>query len=260
MLKAAADVRYVGHDADGANATLLHFRIPAFGTVARELFEQKSFWDEGPEPQETAFELFGAALRDVADRKEESNRFDPGLLRRIQRYRRLLTLGVDRITMPDTAMPRQGHIDPAVVTAATALIAVTPAPRRVRVAGRVDVMGASQRVLKLEIRPGQVLTALWEGDEDIERLHPLFNQDVVIEGTGVFRPSGTVLRIDADAIAPASQDDEFFRTMPLAARRRDYQKSARLKPSEPSVYARLRGSIPSEESDDAFEAAIAALR
>jgi hypothetical protein len=65
--------------------------------------------------------------------------------------------------MPDTAPPRQGHIDTTVVTAATALIAVTPSPRRVRVAGRVDVMGASQRVLKLEIRPGQAVTAALGG-------------------------------------------------------------------------------------------------
>jgi len=260
VLKAAADVRYLGHDGDGSDATLLHFRVPAFGNVARELFQQKHLWDDGPQPEETAFELFGAALRDVAERREDSNRFDPGLLRRIQRYRRLLTRGVERVSMPDTAAPRQGYIDTTVVTAATALISVTPSPRRVRVAGRVDVMGASQRVLKLEIRPGQVVTALWEGTEDIEQLHDVFNHDVVIEGTGVFRPSGGLLRIDADAIAPASRADEFFRTIPSAPRRGDYQKSARLKPGEPSVYARLRGSIPSEESDEAFEAALAALR
>jgi hypothetical protein len=69
-----------------------------------------------------------------------------------------------------------------------------------------------------------------------------------------------LLRIDADAIAPASPNDEFFRAIPSAQKRRDYQKSARLKPGEPSVYARLRGSIPSEESDEEFEAALATLR
>jgi hypothetical protein len=260
MLKAAAEVTYAGHEGDGRHATVLHFRVSAFGDVAGELVRQKHLWDDGPQAEETAFELFGAALRDVEERREDSNRFDPALLRRIRRYRRLLMLGVERVSMPDTAAPRQGHIDTTVVSAATALISLTPSPRRVRVAGRVDVMGASERVLKLEIRPGQVVTALWEGTEDIEQLHDLFNQDVVIEGTGVFRPSGSLLRIDADAIALASPADEFFRVIPSASRQRDYQKLARLKPGEPSVYSRLRGSIPPEESDEAFEAALAALR
>ena len=260
MLQAAADVRYLGHDGDGSDATVLHFSVPTFGSVASELFQQKHFWDEGPAPEETAFELFGAALRDVADRREDSNRFDPGLLRRIQGYRRLLARGVERVSMPDTATPRQGYVDTSVVTAATALISVTPRPRRVRVAGRVDVMGASQRVLKLEVGPGQVVTALWDGREDIEQLHELFNQDVVVEGTGVFRPSGSLLRIDADAIAPASRADDFFRTIPSAPKRRDYQTSARLKPREPSVYSQLLGSIPAEEPDEAFETALAVLR
>lgn len=258
-LKAAADVRFVGHSGDDG-ATLLHFEVPTFGSVASDLFLQRLLWDDGPKPEDTAFELFGAALHDVAARRTESNSFDPGMLRRIRTYHRILTRGIDRITMPDTVAERRGQIDAGVVVAASELYAVTPAARRLRVTGRLDVMGASQGVLKLDIRPGEVVTALWEGDEPVESLREFFNKDVVVEGLGVFRPSGSLLRIDADAIAAASSQDEFFRQFPSAAIQRDYHKVARLKAGEKSAYAQLRGSLPGDETDEEFDAAVAALR
>jgi hypothetical protein len=258
-LRAAADVRFVGHSGDDGG-TLLHFEVPTFGSVASELFQQRLLWDDGPKPEDTAFELFGAALHDVATRRTESNRFDPGMLRRIRTYQRILTRGIDRITMPDTVAERRGQIDPSVVIAASELYAVTPAPRRLRVTGRLDVMGASQGVLKLDIRPGEIVTALWEGEEPVESLREFFNKDVVVEGIGVFRPSGSLLRVDADAIAAASSQDEFFRRVPSAVAQRDYHKLARLKAGEKSAYAQLRGSLPGDETDEEFDAAVAALR
>ena len=258
-LRAASEVHFIGHSGENG-ATLLHFEVPTFGSVASELFEQRLLWDDGPKPEETAFELFGAALHDVAVRRTESNRFDPGMLRRITTYQRLLRRGIDRITMPDTVAERRGQIDSAVVLAASELHAVTPAPRRVRVTGRIDVMGASQGILKLDVRPGEMVTALWDGEEPLETLREFFNRDVVIEGVGVFRPSGSLLRIDADAIAAASPQDEFFRRVPSAVARRDYRKLARLKPGEKSAYAQLRGWLSSDESDEEFNAAVAALR
>jgi hypothetical protein len=258
-LRAAAEVRFVGHTGDNGS-TLLHFEAPTFGSVASELFNQRLLWDDGPKPEETAFELFGAALHDVAARRIESNSFDPGMLRRIRTYQRILSRGIDRITMPDTAVERRGQIDADVVVAASELYAVTPAPRRLRVTGRLDVMGASQGVLKLDIRPGEMVTALWEGEEPVESLREFFNRDVVVEGIGVFRPSGSLLRVDADAIAPASSQDEFFRRVPSAVVQRDYHKLARLKAGEKSAYAQLRGSLPGDEKDEEFDAAVAALR
>jgi hypothetical protein len=258
-LRAAADARFLGHSADDG-ATLLHFEVPTFGSVAGDLFQQRLLWDDGPRPDETAFELFGAALHDVAVRRTDSNSFDPGLLRRIRTYQRVLSRGVEQITMPDTMVERRGRIDAEVVVAASELYAVTPSPRRVRVTGRLDVMGASQGVLKVDVKPGEIVTALWEGDEPVESLREFFNKDVVIEGIAVFRPSGSLLRIDAEAIAPASSQDEFFRGIPTGVVQRDYHKLARLRPGEKSAYAQLRGSLAGGESDEEFQAALATLR
>lgn len=260
VLKAAAEVRFVGHAADGENATRLRFEVAQFGSVAAELFQQQLLWNDGPRPDQTAFELLGSALIDVAAKRVESNRFDPGLLRRIGRYKKMLEAGLSRIALPDAELPARGSIDREVVRAAAELVDITPSPQQVRVAGRLDLMGASQAVLKLEVRPGEIVTAVWEGTATVDSLKDFFNRDVIIEGLGVFRPSGTLLRVDADAIAQASTLDDFFRRVPRGTVERDYHKLARLKPGEKSAYAQLLGSIPAGESDEDFEAALAALR
>ena len=258
-LKAAADVRYVGHSSEGEGVTLLRFEVPSFGNVAGDLFGQKLLWEDGPQPEQTAFELLGAALSDVRKRRKESNRFDTGLLRRIGSYRRMLNSGIESIGLPDTALAEPGQIDSVAVLAASELCAATPPSRRVRVAGRLDVMGASQSVLKLDIKPGVAVTAIWEGVLPVEALKDYFNRDVVIEGAGVFRPSGALLRVDAGAIAFAGAQDEFFRQVPEALALPDYSSASRLRPGERSPFSRILGSIPAEETDEEFAAAVEAL-
>lgn len=259
-LKSAADVRYLGHSADGDNATLLRFEVAPFGEAAEELFKQQVLWAEGPQPEQTAFELLGSALCDVAGHRVDSNRFDPALLRRIASYRRMFGRGrLQRIALPDTVLPQAGQLDLSVASAARELSDATPSSQRVRITGRLDLMGASQGVLKLHLQPGAVVTAIWEGDTPLETLTSFFNRDVVIEGLAVFRPSGSLLRVDADAIAAANANDEFFRHLPTGTLTRDFAKLAQLRSGEKSVYERILGSIPGEESDEEFAAAVEAL-
>ena len=125
-LRAAAEVRYIGHSSTNENVTLLHFEVPTFGSAAGELFGQKLLWEDGPQPDQTAFELLGAALGDVRKRRKESNRFDPALLRRIGSYRRMLKQGIESIGLPDTALVEPEQIDSVAVIAAAELCAANP--------------------------------------------------------------------------------------------------------------------------------------
>lgn len=258
-LKAAADVHYLGHSSNQAGATLLHFEVPSFGSVAGELFTQKLLWDDGPKPEQTAFELLGAALSDVRKRQKESNRFDRGMLQRVSSYRRILRRGIARIGLPDTEWKDAGEIDQVAVDAASELCAATPPPRRVRVAGRLDLMAAADAVLKLDVKDGVFVTAVWEGPQPVESLKDYFNRDVVLEGAGIFRASGSLLRMDADAIALAGAQDEFFRIVPVSLGTPDYEAMTRLRPGEKSPFSRILGSIPAEESDEEFAAAVEAF-
>jgi hypothetical protein len=93
----------------------------------------------------------------------------------------------------------------------------------------------------------------------VEALKDFFNRDVVIEGKAVFRPSATLLRVDADAIAAATPKDEFFRRLPSGSLARNFARVTQVRPGEKSPYAKLLGSIPAEESDEDFAAAVEAL-
>jgi hypothetical protein len=120
-------------------------------------------------------------------------------------------------------------------------------------------MGVSQGVIKIHVESGAVVTALWEGKDPIDELRLLLNRNVVCEGMGVFRPSGTLLRIDADAVAEAQAGDAGFAVVPRAARVGDITRQLRLKLGEASVYGEFLGSVPAEESDEAFAAAFEAM-
>lgn len=259
-LKAAAEVRFVGIKADGDNETTVTFRVPRFGDAAPSLFEQGKFWDDSPSPEATAFDLLGIALSDIGAERADSDHFDQPFLKRIGAYGRLLNHGVASISLEETGgdSPR---IDPEVIRRANTLSNVTPGPRRVRIAGCLDLMGASQGVLKIHVRPNVVVTALWNGTQPLETHRELFNKDVIVEGLGVFRPSGSLLRIEADALMAATAQDDFFRKLPVAVPiGHDYSTDARLRPGEKSAYATLKGSVPAEESDEDFIAALEALR
>ncbi len=258
-IKAAADVRFVGHSQSDEHATLLRFEVSTFGEVAADLFKQTRLWDDMPTPDQTAFELLGAALDDIGMQREESNRFDPGLLRRIARYKRIFDHGLSRIVLPDIAGQRFSQFDAGVIASAHALSEATPQSRRVRVNGRLDLMGVSQGVIKIHVVGGAVVTAIWDGKEPIDELRSLLNRDVICEGVGVFRPSGTLLRIDADAVAAAGAGDVGFAVVPRAGRVGDIKRQLLLKSGEVSAYGELLGSIPPEESDEDFAAAIQAM-
>jgi hypothetical protein len=256
FIGAAADVRFVSHSASAEGGTLLRFEVPPFGEVADHIFRQTKLWDDGPKPGQTAFELLGAAIGDVSAHRLDSSRFDTGLLQRIGSYSRVLNKGIGRIQLIDVDLPGSTQIDDGIVKSAAELVAVTPPVRRIRVTGRLDLMGASQGILKIHLQRGAVVTALWFGTEPVEKLKEFFSRDVTVEGEGVFRPSGSLLRIDADAVAPASKQDEFFRQLPHAVAERDNVNQARLRVGEKSAYPQILGSIPGEESDEDFAMAV----
>jgi hypothetical protein len=257
MLKRAAEVHYVGHSADGKEATVLHFEVARFGSVAGELFEQQLLWNNGPKADETAFDLLTASVRDISSLQRDSNRYDHPLLHRIASYGRLFSKrGLRRIDVPGSTRALSARIDPDVVVSARNLFAATPPAKRVRLTGRLDLLGVSQRVLKLQLDDHNIVTAVWSATEPFTGLARLLDQNVVVEGQAIFRPSGSLLRVDADAIAHAGAQDEFFRKLPIAGQAHDYVAEASRGHASRAAYASIFGLIKGDESDEAFAAAV----
>ncbi len=255
-LKLATDVRYLGHTEGPKQATVLRFEVPRFVDAAPELFEQAHFWDIGPKPDETAFDLLSRALVDVRCMAKDSARFDHALLNRFARFRRVLGHGLDVIALNDANTPSQ--IDAELSDAAESLYRQTPPPRRVRISGRLDMLGVSRRVLGLLLEGRTAVNAVWTGERFTD-LAKYLDHQVVIEGIAQFRPSGSLLRIDAESIDEASADDLFFSTLPLPEIQTDYQAMVSSSRPSQSPYSSIFGTIRGDESDDEFAAAVEEL-
>lgn len=249
VLRAAAEVRFVGMEGTGDESTILHFHVPRFGDVAAELFEQRQLWDDGPQPEQTAFDLLALSLGDVREGRDDSSRFDHALLNRFASYRTALNKGLDSIRV-DGGVPVQASFDSHLVESADQLRHQTPPSRRVRISGRLDMLGVSRKVMGLYLEDGTPVTALWNAD-DFTGLSGYLGSDVLIEGLAVFRPSGKLLRVDADVIAEAGRGDSYFSTLPLPGVQGDYAAAAKVRPGH-SPYRDLLGSIPADESDEEF--------
>lgn len=75
-LERASDVRFVDHDGNGDSA--LYFEAPILGEAANDLYSQTclfSEFDDRPDPNDTAFDLFGDVLNDVQLRNVDSSHF-----------------------------------------------------------------------------------------------------------------------------------------------------------------------------------------
>lgn len=86
----------------------------------------------------------------------------------------------------------------------------THAQRRVRVAGRLDVIRASYGRFSLVLKDGSRVagTARPLGGE-------VHGENVIVTGVAEFRPSGRLLRIQADVVEPATESDlRIFSVLP----------------------------------------------
>jgi hypothetical protein len=78
--------------------------------------------------------------------------------------------------------------------------------QRVRIAGKVDEIRYSDRAFTLILQSGeQIRGVLAEGEP--EALTPFFGKLAVVDGVAQFRPSGSVLHLDAALLQPASEQD-----------------------------------------------------
>ena len=189
---------------------------------------------------------------------KDSGRYDHAMLGQFAGYRRLLRDGLNSIVLPDPRTQETEAIDEPLSAAASALFRATPPTRRVRICGRLDALGVSRKLLGLVLEDATNVTALWTLDGIVD-LANFLDQQVVIEGLAEFRPSGSLLRIDADAIRTAGAGDSAFATLPMPEIQRSYQQAAAAVRLGHKPYAAIYGLIPADESDEEFTAAVEAM-
>lgn len=260
-LESSSDIRLV--DYTGQRDTLLVFEAPTFGEAAPDLYEQRELWPTKPPAEDTGFDLLGDVLTDVNAGAEDSERFDRLLLRRLVRFQSGLAHGFDGLYVSGHRYPedRPAALTAHTIDAASRLDQETPPTQRVRVAGRLDMIWQSQQRFSLVLDDGQpVPGVLIEGEPST--FAPLFNQRVVVHGRAVYRPSGQLLRLDAERIDAGPDEPALWSRIPGPRRQKMDVRTFR-QPQTPQTPQTGLGAIigcwPGDETDEEVRQALEEL-
>ncbi len=256
-LEKASDIRTLGFEKrDGYS--VLHVKSPRLVDAAPDLFEQQRLWPGLISPDDTAIQLIGKVGEVVRRREESSDVYDKPLLRHFTYWRTLFRREVKQVRFPHAAGTSQSTVlDLTVVVNAQELSAQTPSPRQVRVVGSLDMVRHSTRSFGLVLGGGEeVRGVLLEGDPSLLQHH--FGREITVFGKAIYRPSGSLLRIDAQEFHGTSEGREFFSSIPQAMST-PIRTDRRPQPVKRGVAA-FFGTWPGEESDEELLAALGELR
>lgn len=208
------------------------------------------------DPSRTAVDLFEGGLEDALAGATDSDKFDEGLVETFSTFARLFDQGVEAIEIING---RTIPINSEGVERVVRLRRQIPPPQAVRIAGTLDTIRHSDRVFTLVLESGAVVKG------DAERLDPaqmaaLFGQEVVVSGMAVFRPSGSVLRIEAEQMQQVSpQQASLWSRMPKPILAPLDTRSLRSPQDERSGLNAIYGRWPGDESEEELVAALEGL-
>jgi hypothetical protein len=255
-LQAATDLRLV--DFAPGDEAILHYELATFGEAAPELYRQQELWATVPDPKWTAFDTLSWVLEDTNRGSVDSDRYDRGLLLKLSGFSRALSAELSRVEIEDR---RGDHSESATIDAGTVqrarhLSHATPSTRLVRVSGRLDMLRVSTQTLGLKLASGdEVRGVLVEGE--MESLQSLLDKDVILQGRAVYRPSGSLLRIDTNLVVASADETGVFARVPGPLDRRTVGERRSQGPN--AGLAAAFGKWPGEESDDELLRALSDL-
>jgi len=209
-LAAAADFDIVGIE---TGSTILVIEAPALSDAAPSLFRQQALF-EPLDASDSAFGVMEQTLQAAVDGRSDSDLFDQPLLSTFHRFERVLAAGFSSVELTNGKKHAcRVVVDSNSVAAVDRLIRATPGPQRTRVSGTLDTIRHSDRMFTLLMEDRKAVKGIADGVA-AEQLAGLFGQQVVVAGTAVFRPSGALLRIEADAIDVAGADAAVWARVP----------------------------------------------
>ncbi len=259
-LVAASDIRVV--DVTGDDDAQVRFDVPRLGDAAGELYDQGELFPARPDPDDTGFDLLGDVLRDVASRNEDSDRFDPQLLKGLTGLRRVVGAEAGQVLISGRRyLPTSpAVVDRAVIDMAASLYAKTPSSQRVRVVGVLDTVRISTQTFGLKLEDGQEIRGVFPSEE-FDQVVALFASKlpVVVRGKAIFRPSGQLLLVDADDVGAAVSETSIWSQVPRPHGDPIYTVSLRRRQGARSGLGAIIGRWPGDETDEEVAEALEAL-
>lgn len=182
----------------------LAFKVDAkpLAEAMPEKFAQATLF-EGIDASKSSVDLFEDTLAEAIRGEEDSELFDGPLLETMKGFKGLLAHGVDSVQIKNG---RLLEVNTKAVQNVARLADQEHPSRRVRIAGWLETIRHSDCRFVL-ILPDGAKVAGTAIDLGAEALRGAFGKRVVIQGVADFRPSGNVLRINAEKVEDGTDTD-----------------------------------------------------
>jgi hypothetical protein len=251
-LEAASALDLVGI-ADGS--TQLTLEAPTLLKAVPQQFRQVEMFGS-VDPDSTCFDLLGDALDDALAGRDSEN-YDDCLLDTLQQLQGLSDHGVVAV---DFVARRRVTIDEQRIEQLAVLKRSIPAGQRTILAGKLDAIRHSDRMFTLNVQQVGAVRGLFTEAVSSDVVGLFWGKDVRVGGLAKFRPSGGVLRIEAETIEPASDADiAVWSSLPRPISSDLDVRALRKPQTSRSGVASIFGQWPGDESDEEFERALADL-
>jgi hypothetical protein len=204
----------------------------------------------------SSLDLLEESLEDALSGRTDSDRYDRNLITTLETMGKLFHHGVDRI---DLINGRTLRVDPPAMERLKHLRARIPGDRRVVLAGKLETIRHSDRAFTLILDSGKELRGVATEGVEPSDLAALFGKPALVSGVAKFRPSGGVLRIEAERIEPAVGDLSVWSSMPRPLDLAMDQRALRVPQGPSSGVAAILGRLRTDETEEEFLAAIEEL-
>ena len=253
----ATDIRFIDYGFEG-DQTILTLEIPTLGEAASDLYRQQEMWDTRPTPDMTGIDVLSQVVAEVSFENGESPWFDPQLLKRFSKMRRVFGSTINSIGIKQT--PNPSALNSKVVESAARLCASVPPSRQTRILGKLEMIRHSTRSFAVQLDSGQQVSGVLVSMEGVDSLASFFGKPVMVVGRAVYRPSGALLRIDADAVLDGRGESSVFSKLPPPLRRQQYTSRLRASEVKHSGVNGFFGTWPGDETDAELQNLVQELR
>jgi hypothetical protein len=243
-------------DVTSLHGHTIKLAAPPLADVGGEGTPQGELFSAAP-PGKSSLDLLEDSLEDALEGRADSDRYDPPLMATLEGFGRLARHGVEEIQVING---RTLRIDRRGIEAIRSLRSRTPQDRRVLVAGKLETIRHSDRAFTLVLPTGEALRGIATEPLEPSALASLFGQSVLVSGYAKFRPSGALLRIEAERLEPASENDvAVFAAPPAPLLQALEPRDLRRAQDSRSGVAAIFGKWPGDETDEQLQAALAEL-
>ncbi len=247
----ASDFDIVGFS---AGSTVIDIEaMPLAEAVPEKFAQQNLFWNK-IDTTTSALSIFEESFSEAKAGKVDSDLFDEGLLGTYAKLSTIFSRGIDEISIGNGKASKL-IVLPKDIETILALRGQVPHPQAVKISGIINTIRHSDKMFEIVVDSGDTVRGI-AVESEADHLAQLFGKRVLISGRAIFRPSGSVLRIEANRISAVGETENFWSKVPKPLSVKiDLHKFHRSQ-TPTSGMSKIFGKWPGAESDEEIEKVI----